>query len=75
LAETFSFRGTEIPAQPEHYEFGKKVWAVLEKLLADGKIKVPPLGKREGGLEGVFGGLQELREGKVSGTKLVYTIA
>lgn len=75
VGESFDFRGTPMPATPEDYEFGVKHWALAEKLMAEGKFKVPPTGKREGGLEAIFGGLNDLKTGKVSGTKLVYRIA
>lgn len=43
------------------------------KLLSEGAIKVhpPKVGK---GLEGVLEGLDDMRQGKVSGNKLVYKI-
>jgi len=67
-------QGNLIPAKPEDFEFAKMFWELSRKLLAEGKIKVhpPTVGK---GLEGVLDGLQKMREGKVSGTKLVYTIS
>ncbi|KAK3369373.1 chaperonin 10-like protein [Lasiosphaeria ovina] len=64
----------DVPAKPEEFEFGKKFWALAEKLLAEGRIRVHPVQVGEGGLEGVFEGLQAMREGKVSGKKLVYRI-
>lgn len=74
--EGFSFRGgAEFPPKPEDFEFGKKFWGLTEKLLADGSIKVHPLDVRQGGLDGISSGLADLREGRVSGKKLVYNIA
>jgi len=68
-------KGPEIPAKPEDYEFGKKFWELATTLLAEGKFKVHPPSVRKGGLKGVLEGLQEMREGKVSGEKLVYLIS
>lgn len=44
------------------------------KLLASSQISVHPPKVGKHGLEGVFDGLQQLKEGKVSGTKLVYQV-
>lgn len=73
LGEPFSKMGHDFPAFPDNLAFGKKWWALAEKLLAQKKIKTHPsqVGK---GLEGVMEGLQYMKEGKVSGVKLTYTI-
>jgi len=60
--------------KPEDFEFGKEFWGLTEKLLADGRVKPHPAEVGEGGLEGVFKGLQAMREGRVSGKKLVYRV-
>lgn len=64
------------PAKPEDYEFGKMFWEMTRGLLAEGKVKAARQDVNRGGkgLEGVLKGLQEMREGKVSGVKLVYTL-
>jgi len=67
------FRGHDMPAKPEDFEFAKKQWDLTEKLLAEGKLNLVPTVK-QGGLEGVFEGLEDLRSGKVSAQKLVYKI-
>lgn len=61
---------------PKDFEFAKMFWELARKLLASGEIKpVKPEVNRGGkGLEGVLIGLQELKQHKVSGTKLVYTL-
>lgn len=66
----------EYPAQPEEYEFGKMFWELSGRLMAEGKVKAARQDVNRGGkgLEGVLVGLQEMREGKVSGAKLVYTL-
>lgn len=60
-------------ASQTDYEFGAKFWKVAEGLLNEGKIKAHPTEVRKG-LEGVPQGLQDLKDGKVSGVKLVYTV-
>ncbi|KAF2849571.1 oxidoreductase-like protein [Plenodomus tracheiphilus IPT5] len=61
------------PASQEDYEFGKKFWALAEDLINSGKVKTHPTEVRKG-LEGVPQGLNDLKDGKVSGVKLVYTV-
>ena len=68
-------QGKEFPAKQQDFDFAKKFGGIAEKLLAEGKFKVHPPSVRQGGLKGVLEGLQELREGKVSGSKLVYRIS
>jgi len=62
-------------ATKEDFEFGVMFWKLAGKLLEQGKLKVHPLSVRPNGLRGVLEGLKEMREGKVSGEKLVYKIA
>lgn len=66
--------GKEFEPRREDLEFGKAFWALSERLFADGQIRVHPPQVGKGGLEGVFEGLQAMREGKVSGKKLVYRV-
>lgn len=76
VGEFFTFGGKEIPAKPEDFEFGKMFWEMAAGLLGSGKVKVhrPEVDQGGKGLEGALKGLQMLREGKVSGKKLVYTM-
>jgi len=74
--EAFKFGPkVEYPANPADFEFAKKFWELSAKLIASKQLSVHPPKVGKGGLEGIFDGLQQLREGKVSGTKLVYQIA
>ncbi|KAK4494311.1 hypothetical protein PRZ48_014609 [Zasmidium cellare] len=73
IGEEFTFFGNKVPAKPEDFEFGKKWWALSEKLLAEGKIKGEPT-IREGGLNGVVKGFEDMKAGRVSRQKLVYRI-
>lgn len=72
LGEPWDFFGPN-PATQEDYEFGRMFWRLAAKLVAEGKIKVHPprVGER---LEGVVQGLDEMRKGTVSATKLVYKL-
>lgn len=67
--------GPEFEAKREDQEFAARFWKMAGELLAQGKLKVHPPDVRPGGLEGVLEGLDELRQGKVSGKKLVYRVA
>jgi NADPH:quinone reductase-like Zn-dependent oxidoreductase len=64
------------PAVPEDLEFAKAFWELARELLASGKVKPARADVNRGGkgFEGILVGLKELKEGKVSGTKLVYTL-
>lgn len=62
------------PRNVEDHEFGKSFWQLSEKLLMERKIRVHPLETRQGGLEGVLEGLDDLMQGAVSGKKLVYNL-
>ncbi|KAK3111725.1 hypothetical protein LTR53_012732 [Teratosphaeriaceae sp. CCFEE 6253] len=74
FGEGFNFAGNDIPASKEDATKGGEFWELAEKLLAEKKIQVHPPRLEKGGLQGVFDGLQQLKEGKVSGVKLVYKI-
>jgi hypothetical protein len=65
-----------IQASPEDFEFAKKFADVTTSLLAEGKTRPHKPSINEGGesLEGVLGGMQIMKEGKVSAKKLVYTL-
>jgi hypothetical protein len=76
FGEAFDKTWVVMPAVPEDYEYGKMFWELARGLLEQGKVK-PVRGdvNRGGeGLDGVLVGLRELKEGKVSGVKLVYTL-
>ncbi|KAM0547475.1 hypothetical protein ACHAPJ_010348 [Fusarium lateritium] len=61
---------------PGEFEFQKKFIVLAEKLFAEGLVKAPRVFLNRGGngLEGVLHGLEEVRDGKVSGGKLVYSL-
>ncbi|KAI7325863.1 GroES-like protein [Hortaea werneckii] len=75
IGEGFKFGPMDFPDKPEDKEFGEKFWDISGKLITSKQISVHPPKVGKGGLEGVFDGLQQLREGKVSGVKLVYRVA
>ncbi|KAM3068063.1 hypothetical protein ACMFMG_011110 [Clarireedia jacksonii] len=75
VGEAFTFGDMPVPAKAEDKEFAEMFWGLAEKLLADGKIKVHKPKVLPGGLKGALEGLELLKQGKVSGEKLVYNVA
>lgn len=75
FGERFARGGKVWEARREDWEFGRMFWALAGEMLGQGKVKVARLEADRGGkgLEGVKSGLEELRAGKVSALKLVYT--
>lgn len=76
FGEAYNFRGLQVPAKPEALEYASSFVILAEKLYKDGTIKPIParVNSTGSGLEGTIKGLVELRDGNVSGAKLVYTI-
>ncbi|KAK4497713.1 hypothetical protein PRZ48_010366 [Zasmidium cellare] len=74
IGEAFTKGGNDMPAKPEDFEYCKRFFELTQKLVNAGQLAVHPPSVRGDGLVGVFDGLSELMEGKVSGVKLVYRI-
>jgi NADPH:quinone reductase-like Zn-dependent oxidoreductase len=74
FGEEFEKKGNKFPASKDDYEFAKMWMRLLEKLVAEGKVKPYPKRLGSGGLEGVLKGLEEMKAGKVRGEKLVYRL-
>ncbi|KAH7403437.1 putative zinc-binding oxidoreductase ToxD [Cadophora sp. MPI-SDFR-AT-0126] len=72
--EEFEMEGEVWPASKEDNLLARRFVGVCDELLREGRIKTHPVSKREGGLEGILGGMMEMKEGKISGQKLVYRI-
>ena len=75
VGEDFRMVGREFKASQEDFEFANKFTVLAERLLKEGKLKPHKKEIREGGLDGILKGLADLKEGRVSGTKLVYRIS
>jgi NADPH:quinone reductase-like Zn-dependent oxidoreductase len=75
VGEAFTFGELAVGAKPEDKEFAEMFWGLSEKLLVEGKVRVHRPRVLEGGLKGALEGLEWLKEGKVSGEKLVYNVA
>ncbi|KAG1821780.1 GroES-like protein [Suillus subaureus] len=59
------------PHAPQNEELCTSSWAVVEKWLSEGAIQPNKYEVLPNGLEGIIGGLERLKSGQVSGTKLV----
>ncbi|OOF98063.1 hypothetical protein ASPCADRAFT_205331 [Aspergillus carbonarius ITEM 5010] len=75
FGEDFDTGSRVLPAKPEDRAFAADFMSKAATLLAEGKIKPHPAKVGTGGLQGVLEGLQAMKEGKVSGQKLVYNVA
>lgn len=75
FGERFFFGPSEFPALPEDVEYTKEFFGITEKLLAEGKLKAHKAKVGKDGFEGVLKGLDDLKNGKVSGEKLVYRVS
>ncbi|OQV01592.1 Alcohol dehydrogenase GroES-like domain-containing protein isoform 2 [Cladophialophora immunda] len=75
FGEPFQFGPHEFPAVGEDFAYAKKFMAMVEGLLAEGKLRAHKDTVGQGGLDGVLKGMQDMKSGKVSGEKLVYRVA
>ena len=75
FGEAYQKMGPRVPANDENFEFAKKFATIADDLVMSGRLKFHPTRLMEGGLERVVDGLDLLRTNKISGHKLVYTVA
>ncbi|TLD32444.1 putative zinc-binding oxidoreductase ToxD [Venturia nashicola] len=75
LGEGFEKFGRKFEANPDDLAFSSKFSALSQKLIEEKKIRAHRYEVREGGLDGILGGLDDMRNGKISGTKIVYRIS
>lgn len=69
-----NYFGHPISANKDDHEFAKIFWEKSTPLFASGQIKVHRPEVRSGGLESIHQGLDDLKNDKVSGKKLVYPL-
>lgn len=76
FGEGWTWKGTTAPPKVDEMEFAAKFVEISQGLLETGTIKPVRATVNRGGvgLNGVIKGLDELRAGRVSSTKLVYTL-
>ncbi|KAJ4298205.1 hypothetical protein N0V90_006104 [Kalmusia sp. IMI 367209] len=73
--DAFQIKDNIFPARPDDYVFAKKWMPFAGELIEQGKIKPHRVEAREGGFEGILSGLEDMKDGKISGVKLVYRVA
>jgi NADPH:quinone reductase-like Zn-dependent oxidoreductase len=74
IGESFEKGGGTFVGNKEDFEHSKIVWAKAEQLLEAKKFKPHRYEVRSGGLDGILSGLEDMKNGKVSGKKIVYRI-
>ncbi|PPJ61204.1 hypothetical protein CBER1_10283 [Cercospora berteroae] len=72
--EQYVYEGEKIQAQLEDFILGRQYMDIAEKLWAKGQLKMHPQRVGSKGLYGTLEGMQEMRDSKLSGEKLVYRI-
>ncbi|RDX45871.1 GroES-like protein [Lentinus brumalis] len=71
---SYTIASMQVPAVPEDRVHMVAFLKKLPQLVRDGALRPIPIKVWEGGLEGIQGGLQYMREGKVSAEKIVYRL-
>lgn len=76
FGEEYTFGPHTREVKSGELEHAREFWELARDLLEDGKLKTtrPTVNRGGEGVEGVLKGLEELRKGRVSGEKLVYTL-
>lgn len=75
FGEGFKKGPNEMAASKEDFEYAKMFMDMTEKLFAEGKLKTHPEQVGRDGLEGALKGMQDMKDEKVSRSKLVYNVA
>jgi hypothetical protein len=73
-ARVIYFESELYPASADYFSFGREFIDIAERLWAQGKWQSHPARAGSGGLIEVLAGMKEMKEGRVSGEKLVYRI-
>lgn len=75
LGEAFTKFGKQREANPDDLAFSSEFSALSQKLIEEKKIRAHRHEVREGGLDGIMGGLDDMKNGKISGVKVVYRVS
>ncbi|KAI1617390.1 putative zinc-binding oxidoreductase ToxD [Exophiala viscosa] len=73
--EYFKSGSLEYPANQADFDWAKGFMELAEKLLAAGRLKAHRIAIKDGGLNGVLQGLNDMKSNRVSAEKLVYRVA
>ncbi|KAI1105538.1 putative alcohol dehydrogenase [Jackrogersella minutella] len=76
FGEPYAWAGGNVPPKPDEFDHAVKFVEVARELMANGTIKPVRTIVNQGGsgLEGVLKGLEELKAGRISAGKFVYTL-
>lgn len=74
FAEPFERGPFYIPPSQEDFEFAKEFMTLIDQLLTDGSFKPHRVELRSGGIAAIPEGIEDLKNYKVSGKKLVYPV-
>lgn len=72
--QDFDLGGVRIEPRPTDYEAAVDYFKILPSLLEEGKLRPIPFKVMQGGLGAIPKGLEELKQGRVRGMKLVYRV-
>lgn len=75
LGEAFSKAGKHYEAIADDLAFSSKFSVLSQKLIEEKKLKGHRQEVRDGGLDGILTGLKDMKNGKISGVKVVYRIS
>ena len=70
MADPYSTNTGNVTPTTETKALGERVWRMALRYLSEGKIQPPPFELRRG-LEGALKGVNDLREGLISGKKII----
>ncbi|CAN8105227.1 unnamed protein product [Discula destructiva] len=62
------------PARPLDRQFASVMYPLAERLIAEGRLNPHPVEVRQGGLSAMAEGIEDLRNNKVRGRKLIYPL-
>jgi hypothetical protein len=74
MGRAYLYEGESWPVVKRDYDLTKRFVLLAEQLFEQGKIRPHPASVREGGIEAIPEGIEYIRQGQVSGEKLVYII-
>ncbi|KAJ8604207.1 hypothetical protein MRB53_041920 [Persea americana] len=74
MGEEFWFDGEKWPVDHEDFSLWTRFATIAEGLLEAKKIVPHPALVRDGGLDGIYGGMMDMKAKKISGQKLVYIL-
>lgn len=72
--EPFTKAGRSTPSLPEDFDFAKNFFQITEEMFLANTLKTHPEQVGENGLQGALEGMEDMKNDKISGRKLVYRV-